>query len=159
MKSVSIIPEELLDTFRIASEQEVRITLPDGKAANTLRFRFHNARKRMRLDNHPLLEKAERVVFQLKDNVLTAGPYTQKFGTALEDALKPFRQTLDETKSLEFAQEADALAEEQAAVDKEKEARKAEEDAWLAEEAARLEKVQKKALARKPQKSLKEMLK
>lgn len=155
-KSKTIIPDELLDTFRIASERVVEIKLPDAKAASTLRFRFHHARKKMRIDEHPLLEKAERVVFQIKENILIAAPYTAKYGTALEDALAPFRQAIVEEKAQEQKQSAEALASAKAVATAEKFGRKEEEDSWLRSEADRLGKLADKR--KTPEKSIKQLL-
>lgn len=155
-KSKTIIPDELLDTFRIASERVVEIKLPDAKAASTLRFRFHHARKKMRIDEHPLLEKAERVVFQIKENVLIAAPYTAKYGTALEDALAPFRDAITEEKMQEEKALIKSIVDAKIGLAAEKLGRKEEEDSWLRGEAERLA---KKADTRKPEtRSIKQLL-
>ncbi len=50
---------ELLELFRIASQQEVIIPLDSEAKARRLRFRMHNLRKEMRKEQHPLLPLAE----------------------------------------------------------------------------------------------------
>lgn len=82
---------ELIETFRVASQEKVSIPLRDRDAAHRLRFRFHNLRKHMRKEAHPLLAIAEKVQFQIEDQVdgtclLIASPQDNEFLDSLRAA-------------------------------------------------------------------------
>lgn len=90
MKTVSLnglnIPEDILETFRLASKKPVKIILADAKAASNLRFRFHNYRKQMRaIGDHPDLVAAEKVSFRIELHSLIAEP--ERFTKPIKDAL------------------------------------------------------------------------
>lgn len=57
--SVKNYAPELIELFRVATQQEVVIELTTKSAAHRLRFRMHNLRADMRKEHHPLLALAE----------------------------------------------------------------------------------------------------
>ena len=84
------IADEIAKLFEQASEKRVVVKLDSIAEAEKLRFKLHHVRKQMRRHTHPLLEKAERVNFRVKDNVLTAQPSNDaKFKSAISAALNP----------------------------------------------------------------------
>lgn len=116
-------PQQVLDVFKLASEQEMEIVLADNKAAHALRFKFNHIRKLMRAENHPLLPLAEQVTFTIpreRPHILIAGPVDLRYKDALTAVLAPHKERLDSEREIEQRK----LSEE--------------EQAWLALERDRL---------------------
>jgi len=121
------VPDEFLNVFRVASKREVVFTLVDKKAAERMRFKFNKIRARMRKENHPLINEAERVQFQIRDNTMIATPAIGDYMDDIVEALMPHQELLKQAQ----LQEAES------------------DDKWLAEEAIRLTELQDKMHKRK----------
>jgi len=126
------VPEEFLNVFRVASKREVTFALVDKKAAERMRFKFNKIRARMRKENHPLLNEAERVMFQIRDNIMIATPTVGDYMDDIMEALQPHKELLKQAHLQE----------------------KESDDAWLAEEAIRMSELQDKVNARKQAKEV-----
>ena len=77
----------LLELFRRAATEPVRVVLPSPAAAHRLRFRLHSLREAMRREKHPALALAEavtiRIVQSIDSAVLLASPSDAEFADVL----------------------------------------------------------------------------
>lgn len=89
-RPVASFDARLLELFRRAATEPVRVILPTSKAANRLRFRLHALRKAMRNEQHPALSLAEAVTLRLTQTadsyILTASPSDAEFANVLGTA-------------------------------------------------------------------------
>ena len=83
---VASFDARLLELFRRAAAEPLRIELASSRAAHRLRFRLHALRKAMRREQHPMLALAEAVTIRLDEQVLTAGPVDADLTGALDIA-------------------------------------------------------------------------
>lgn len=82
------ISDEMAHVFEAASERRLTLTCDTHDEAEAFRFKLHHVRKQMRRLGHPLLAKAERVVFKVEDNQLVASPSRDaKFRDVISQAL------------------------------------------------------------------------
>lgn len=87
-RPVASFDARLLELFRRAAAEPVRVELPSHRAAHRLRFRLHSLRKSMRAESHPMLALAEAVTIRIDfdEHVLIAGPADADFTPALAAA-------------------------------------------------------------------------
>ncbi len=85
---VASFDARLLELFRRAAEEPVRVVFPSARAAHRLRFRLHSLRQAMRREAHPMLALAEavtiRITHSIDATVLIAGPADDDLASALD---------------------------------------------------------------------------
>ncbi len=86
LQPVASFDARLLELFRRAAAEPVRIVLSSRSTAHRLRFRLHSLRKAMRAEAHPMLALAEAVTIRLDKHVLVAAPVDSDLAGALGSA-------------------------------------------------------------------------
>ncbi len=85
---VASFDARLLELFRRAASEPVRVVFPSARAAHRLRFRLHSLRTAMRREAHPMLALAEavtiRITHSIDATVLIAGPADDDLASALD---------------------------------------------------------------------------
>ncbi len=85
---VASFDARLLELFRRAAAEPVRLVFPSSRPAHRLRFRLHSLRQAMRREAHPMLVFAEAVTIRLTlgadATILTAGPADDDLAGALD---------------------------------------------------------------------------